>query len=312
MIRCSCWVCWPTRSCKQPTCSCTSESPLSGPCARTRDATITLSARGSRQAGLSNATSHSSQSSEPNLSLTRHGFLPSRTTHVPVGHDQAQHLELARDLAQVFNRQYPGTKSNGKGKGKGAFRLPEVMLSASCTTPSPSHSLRPRLTLPRDQLTDGPPRALTATHPRIYSLRNPAQKMSKSAPHPASKILLTDPYPLIQSKIKSAVTDSLPGVTYDPVDRPGIATLLQIHSGYSGEAPEDIAERFNTPDSGVRALKESTAEAIESALGPFRREFERVRVESGYLEEREREGARRAAERAGEVMAEVRRATGTA
>ena len=52
-----------------------------------------------------------------------------RTTHVPVGHDQAQHLELARDLAQVFNHAYPGTKPNGKGKGKGVFRLPEVMLS---------------------------------------------------------------------------------------------------------------------------------------------------------------------------------------
>lgn len=48
-----------------------------------------------------------------------------------MGHDQAQHLELARDLAQVFNRAYPGTKKDGKGKGKGIFRIPEVMLSES-------------------------------------------------------------------------------------------------------------------------------------------------------------------------------------
>ena len=55
--------------------------------------------------------------------------LQRRTTHVPVGHDQAQHLELARDLAQSFNRTYPGTRKDGKGKGKGIFRIPEVMLS---------------------------------------------------------------------------------------------------------------------------------------------------------------------------------------
>lgn len=54
-----------------------------------------------------------------------------RTTHVPVGHDQAQHLELCRDLAQVFNRAYPGRVQGKKGKGKGVFRIPDVMLSAS-------------------------------------------------------------------------------------------------------------------------------------------------------------------------------------
>lgn len=53
----------------------------------------------------------------------------SRTSHVPVGHDQAQHLELARDTAQVFNRAYPGRRKDGKGRGKGVFRVPEVMLS---------------------------------------------------------------------------------------------------------------------------------------------------------------------------------------
>lgn len=61
---------------------------------------------------------------KPVLMLSR-----GRTTHVPVGHDQAQHLELCRDLAQVFNRAYPGRKQGGKGKGKGVFRIPDVMLS---------------------------------------------------------------------------------------------------------------------------------------------------------------------------------------
>lgn len=57
-----------------------------------------------------------------------------RTTHVPVGDDQAQHLELARDLAQSFNRTYPGKHHSGKGKGKGVFRIPTVMLSKYLNT----------------------------------------------------------------------------------------------------------------------------------------------------------------------------------
>lgn len=136
--------------------------------------------------------------------------------------------------------------------------------------------------------------------------------MSKSAPHPSSKILLTDSPAQIHAKIKSAVTDSTPGVTYDPTHRPGIATLLQIHSGYSGEDVHAVAARFGGAGRGIRDLKEEVAEVVEAGLGTFRREFERVRVEGGYLEEREKEGARRAGEVAGRTLDEVRRAVGTA
>lgn len=31
---------------------------------------------------------------------------PRRSTHVPVGEDQVQHLELAQDLARIFNGRY--------------------------------------------------------------------------------------------------------------------------------------------------------------------------------------------------------------
>jgi tryptophanyl-tRNA synthetase len=41
-----------------------------------------------------------------------------KATHVPVGEDQKQHLELARDIAGAFNRQY----------GKNYFTLPEPFI----------------------------------------------------------------------------------------------------------------------------------------------------------------------------------------
>lgn len=134
--------------------------------------------------------------------------------------------------------------------------------------------------------------------------------MSKSAPHPSSKIFLTDSPSQIHAKIKSAVTDSTQGVTWDPENRPGVAALLQIYSGYSGEEVQSIARRFEGTR-GIMEMKESLAEVVESGLRSFRAEFERIRRETGYLEEREREGARRAREAAQETMKEVRAAVGT-
>jgi tryptophanyl-tRNA synthetase len=44
-----------------------------------------------------------------------------RATHVPVGEDQQQHLELSRDLADTFNRTFKGPKP--------LFPLPQHVIS---------------------------------------------------------------------------------------------------------------------------------------------------------------------------------------
>ena len=49
-----------------------------------------------------------------------------RATHVPVGEDQKQHLELARDIAQKFNNDY-GDSIRGHGFGDMFFPLPESL-----------------------------------------------------------------------------------------------------------------------------------------------------------------------------------------
>ncbi len=55
----------------------------------------------------------------PNLMAA--DILVYRGTHVPVGEDQKQHLELARDIAQKFNNDYrdarsPSRSSSGQGR----------------------------------------------------------------------------------------------------------------------------------------------------------------------------------------------------
>ncbi|TFK85368.1 tryptophanyl-tRNA synthetase [Polyporus arcularius HHB13444] len=51
-------------------------------------------------------------------------ILAYRATHVPVGEDQQQHIELCRDLAEGFNRTFKGKKP--------LFPLPQHVITSSC------------------------------------------------------------------------------------------------------------------------------------------------------------------------------------
>ena len=60
-------------------------------------------------------------------SLMAADILLYRATHVPVGEDQKQHIELARDIAQKFNNDY-GESIAARGHADGFFPLPEPMI----------------------------------------------------------------------------------------------------------------------------------------------------------------------------------------
>lgn len=107
------------------------------------------------------------------------------------------------------------------------------------------------------------------------SLRNPAQKMSKSDPDPQSTVLITDDEATIRAKIGKAVTDSINGISYDPENRPGVSNLIQImyyleedESGSCGQ----LAERYK--DIGMKEFKEVVAECINRHLKPIRDRYE--------------------------------------
>ena len=93
----------------------------------------------------------------PNLMAA--DILAYRATHVPVGEDQKQHLELARDIAQKFNNDFAGSIA-AHGHGDAFFPLPEPMITGPAT--------------------------------RVMSLRDGTKKMSKSDPSDNSRINLTD------------------------------------------------------------------------------------------------------------------------
>lgn len=128
-----------------------------------------------------------------------------RATHVPVGEDQHQHLELAREVAMAFNRRF----------GSGSDVLP------------------PPATV-----------SLGGAVARVMSLRDGTRKMSKSDADDGTRINLTDSADAIADKIRKARTDSTTGFTWDPEGRPDKSNLLGIFAALSGESVEALAARY--------------------------------------------------------------------
>ncbi|MCM2281641.1 MAG: tryptophan--tRNA ligase [Bdellovibrionaceae bacterium] len=135
-------------------------------------------------------------------SLMAADILLYQTKIVPVGQDQKQHLELARDLAIRMNNTYAA-------KAK-----------------------EPLLTVPDVYI---PP-----VGARIMSLSDPLKKMSKSDDDPAGTVFLMDTDAEIEKKFKRAVTDSMNRIAVSD-EQPGVKNLLTIQSVITGESPEACA-----------------------------------------------------------------------
>ncbi len=126
-----------------------------------------------------------------------------RATHVPVGDDQKQHLELSRDIAQKFNNDF-GQSIEAKGFGEAFFPLPEPLITGEAT--------------------------------RVMSLRDGAKKMSKSDASDQSRINLTDDADTIAQKIRRAKTDPepLPSEEKGLAARPEADNLVGIFAALAG------------------------------------------------------------------------------
>lgn len=136
--------------------------------------------------------------------------------------------------------------------------------------------------------------------------------MSKSDHSAQSRILLTDTHEDIIQKVKWALTDSMPGISYDPVHRPGISNLIDIvhHLEGGGGTCVELARTF---ESFTKAqFKEAIAERISSRLSPMRIEYERIlNTDDGrLLDAVAAQGAVKARASAEETMALVRGAIG--
>lgn len=155
------------------------------------------------------------------------------------------------------------------------------------------------------------PADLEAPIHRIMSLTDPTSKMSKSHKSERSRILITDSAKDIKTKLGSALTDSIPGVSYDTTNRPGISNLLDILSIFDaqGRGPRQLADAYS--DISPKQLKEMVTDAVITGLDGIRdRYLELLAKGDAHLDKIEAEGASKARESAEETMQLVRAAAG--
>jgi tryptophanyl-tRNA synthetase len=177
-----------------------------------------------------------------------------QATHVPVGEDQKQHLELARDIAQKFNNDF--------GNGSEIFTLPDPII---------------------------PPDAA-----RIMSLRDGSAKMSKSDPSDMSRINLTDDADTIMQKVKKAKTDPepLPGEAAGLEARPEAANLVGIYAVLAGTSVAQVLTDF--AGKGFGAFKPALGELLVEKLAPINARFVELRQDRAALDAILRKGAEKA------------------
>ncbi|MDE2411646.1 MAG: tryptophan--tRNA ligase [Sphingomonadales bacterium] len=194
-----------------------------------------------------------------------------QATHVPVGDDQKQHLELARDVAQKFNNDFAS-------EDKPVFTLPEPII---------------------------PPEAA-----RIMSLRDGSAKMSKSDPSDMSRINLTDDADAIINKIKKAKTDPEP-LPFDKAGlegRPEAANLIGIYAAMAGETVEAVLARFG--GEGFGRFKPALGELLVESLAPINARFMDLRADRESLDAILAKGASKARELAAPTLSAAYTALG--
>jgi tryptophanyl-tRNA synthetase len=198
-------------------------------------------------------------------------------THVPVGEDQKQHLELCRDIAQKFNFDFADAIAEA-GHEDGFFPLTEPMITGPAT--------------------------------RVMSLRDGTKKMSKSDPSDLSRINLTDDADTIAKKIRKAKTDPepLPSEKAGLANRPEAENLVAIYAALAGESVEKVLSQFGGGQFSV--FKNALAELAVTKLGAIGGETKRLTADPAYIEGVLRDGADRARAICAPIVRETRRIVG--
>jgi len=117
---------------------------------------------------------------------------------------------------------------------------------------------------------------------KINSLTDPTSKMSKSDDNEKSRINLLDPENIIKKRIRSAITDSLGTIKYDPENRPGISNLMTIYSVIEDISFDDIEERYL--GKGYKEFKEDLGEIVYQELKPIQERYNEL-INSKELDE---------------------------
>lgn len=150
------------------------------------------------------------------------------------------------------------------------------------------------------------PEPLTTETPRVMSLDNPDNKMSKSSPKGC--IFLDDSPEDIKDKVGSAVTDSDNEVRYDPEEKQAISNLILIHSSLSGKSKEEIEKEFK--GKGYADFKSSLAEVIADHFEDYRKKKNSLLSDREKIKETLSKGNKKAKEISSKKFKQVKEKVG--
>ncbi len=209
-------------------------------------------------------------------------ILAYRATHVPVGEDQKQHLELARDIAQKFNLDFSGSiAAHGLGQATEGgendaayFPLPEPLIQGPAT--------------------------------RVMSLRDGAKKMSKSDVSDNSRINLTDDADQIAAKIRKAKTDPepLPTDIAGLAGRPEADNLVGIYAALDRVSKTDVLATFG--GANFSTFKNALVDRAVATLEPIGADMKRLVADPASIDAILVEGSARARRLARQTMDDVK------
>ena len=196
-----------------------------------------------------------------------------RATHVPVGEDQKQHLELSRDIAQKFNLDFAESIA-AHGHSEAFFPLPEPLIHGPAT--------------------------------RVMSLRDGAKKMSKSDPSDQSRINLADDSDTIAQKFRKAKTDAdaLPSETEGLKGRPEADNLIGIFAALNDQTKQEVLNQFG--GCNFSSFKSALVDLSVEKLGPIGAQMKILQADTTYIDAILVDGASRARKIARPIMDAVK------
>jgi tryptophanyl-tRNA synthetase len=189
-----------------------------------------------------------------------------KATHVPVGEDQKQHLELTRDIAAKFNHDFetpgffPLTEPLIDGPGARVMSLRDG--AAKMSKSDPSDQSRINLTDDADTI---------------------ANKIKRAK---------TDPLPL---------PETVEGLK----DRPEADNLVGIHAAMSGMSKARVLELYGGQGFG-QSFKPALADLLVERLGPVSSDMRRLMADPAEIDRVLAAGAERARAIAAPILAETR------
>ena len=212
----------------------------------------------------------------PNLMAA--DVLAYRATHVPVGEDQKQHLELMRDIAIKFNNDF----------GCDFFPIPEPLITGGATRVMSLRDGRRKMSkseasdMSRINMTDGPDEI--------------AKKIRKATTDPGS---LPGPECLDEA---GQISEDLRR------DRPEAANLVTIFAALAERDLSDVITEV--AGKGFGDFKKTLTELAVAKLGPMGDEMARLEAAPDAVDAVLRDGAARARAIAEPIFDEVQRIVG--